>query len=298
MRQLLECGSLLPLFKKEQMASSVAIHICHAAGIDFQSAESCRNRERFVRCVGGAGTDDSVRTDFRLPILTASLFLHGMAWMLDSLAKMDAHHRLLLGFIVAAVVGLALRTHALWTASLATYDAFAFAILGLIWVTVAQTPRERIRAVAQRQDVGRTVIFMFVITVACAALFAVAFLIRTGKPAERHLSIHLVLALAAVVLSWLLMHAVFGLRYAHKFYDDSVISTAKHAGGLKFPEDDLPDYRDFTYFSFVIGMTCQVSDVSVTSRQMRRLVLLHGILSFGFNTVILALTINTVSSFL
>ena len=216
---------------------------------------------------------------------------------LDAIAKMDAHHRMLLGFILAAVVGLALHTHALWTASLATYDAFAFAILGLIWVTVTLTPREQIRAVAQRQDVGRTVIFIFVIIVACAALFAVAFLIRSGKP-ERHFSIHLLLALTTVVLSWLLMHAVFGLRYAHKFYDDSVAGAGKHAGGLNFPEDDLPDYRDFAYFSFVIGMTCQVSDVSVTSREMRRLVLVHGILSFGFNTAILALTINTVSSFL
>ena len=67
---------------------------------------------------------------------------------------------------------------------------------------------------------------------------------------------------------------------------------------LDFPGEERPDYRDFAYFSFVIGMTCQVSDVDVTSREMRRLVLLHGILSFGFNTVILALTINTVSSFL
>src|SRR2546421_155190 len=144
-----------------------------------------------------------------------------MPRVLDAIAKMDAHHRLLIGFIVAAVVALVLRTHALWTASLAT-----------------------------------------------------------------------------VVLSWLLMHAVFGLRYAHRFYDDSATSAQKHAGGLKFPEDELPDYRDFAYFSFVIGMTCQVSDVNVTSREMRRLVLLHGIFSFGFNTVIFALTINTVSSFL
>ena len=218
--------------------------------------------------------------------------------MLETIAKMDAHHRLLLGFVLAAVVGLSLRTHALWTASLATYDAFAFAILGLIWATVTLTPQDEIRAVAQRQDVGRTVIFIFVIIVACAALFAVAFLIRSGKPEEQHLSIHLLLALATIVLSWLLMHAVFGLRYAHRFYDDSAIDAEKHAGGLKFPEEDLPDYRDFAYFSFVIGMTCQVSDVDVTSREMRRLALLHGILSFGFNTVILALTINTVSSFL
>src|SRR5216110_2746069 len=225
-------------------------------------------------------------------------FYPGMARVLQTIAKMDAHHRLLLGFILAALVGLALRTQALWMVSLATYDAFAFVILGLIWVTVTLTPLEQIRAVAQRQDVGRTVIFIFVIIVACAALFAVAFLIRSGKPEERHLSIHLLLALATVVLSWLLMHAVFGLRYAHRFYDDSTTSAEEHAGGLKFPEDELPDYRDFAYFSFVIGMTCQVSDVSVTSREMRRLVLLHGILSFGFNTVILALTINTVSSFL
>ena len=221
-----------------------------------------------------------------------------MARMLEAIAKMDAHHRLLLGFVLAAVVGLSLRTHALWTASLATYDTFAFAILGLIWVTVTLTPQDEIRAVARRQDVGRTVIFIFVIIVACAALFAVAFLIRSGKPEEQHLSIHLLLALATIVLSWLLMHAVFGLRYAHRFYDDSAIDAEKHAGGLQFPEEDLPDYRDFAYFSFVIGMTCQVSDVDVTSREMRRLALLHGILSFGFNTVILALTINTVSSFL
>ena len=226
-------------------------------------------------------------------------FYPGMARVLQTIAKMDAHHRLLLGFIVAALVGLALRTQALWMVSLATYDAFAFVILGLIWVTVTLTPLEQIRKVARRQDVGRTVIFIFVIIVACAALFAVAFLIRSGKPEERYLfSIHLLLALATIVLSWLLMHAVFGLRYAHKYHGDDPNSADKNAGGLSFPEDDLPDYRDFAYFSFVIGMTCQVSDVDVTSREMRRLVLLHGILSFGFNTVILALTINTVSSFL
>ena len=140
-------------------------------------------------------------------------FYPGMVRVLQTIAKMDAHHRLLLGFIVAALVGLALRTQALWMVSLATYDAFAFVILGSIWVTVTLTPLEQIRAVAQRQDVGRTVIFIFVIIVACAALFAVAFLIRSGKPEQRHLfSIHLLLALATIVLSWLLMHAVFRLR--------------------------------------------------------------------------------------
>jgi uncharacterized membrane protein len=214
-----------------------------------------------------------------------------------AIARMDARHRMVCGLIVAAIVGLLVRAHALWTAALATYDTFAFVVLALMCLTIALTPVDRIRAVAQRQDVGRTVIFVFVVIVACAALFAVAFLIRHAKP-EQHLTIHLLLALATVVLSWLLMHAVFGLRYAHKFYGDSEIDSKKPAGGLDFPKENKPDYGDFAYFSYVIGMTCQVSDVQVTSGEMRRLVLLHGILSFGFNTVILALTINTVSSLL
>ena len=120
-------------------------------------------------------------------------------------------------------------------------------------------------------------------------------MIRAGKP-EHHLTRHLLLALVTVVLSWLLVHAVFGLRYAHKFYDDNDAITGSRTGGLDFPGEDSPDYRDFAYFSFVIGMTCQVSDVQVTSREMRRRVLQHGVLSFGFNTVILALTVNTVST--
>ena len=214
-----------------------------------------------------------------------------------AIARMDARHRMLCAFIAASIVGLVVRTHALWSAALATYDTFAFIVLALMCLTIALTPVDRIRAVAQRQDVGRTLIFVFIVIVSCAALFGVAFLIRHGKP-EPHLTIHLLLALATVVLSWLLMHAVFSLRYAHKFYGDSETDGEKHAGGLEFPVETLPDYRDFAYFSYVIGMTCQVSDVQVTSCEMRRLVLLHGILSFAFNTVILALTINTVSSLL
>ena len=98
-------------------------------------------------------------------------FYAGMARMLEAIAKMDAHHRLLLGFALAAVVGLSLRTHAVWTASLATYDTFAFAILGLIWVTVTLTPQDEIRAVAQRQDVGRARSFSSLLSLSRAPLF-------------------------------------------------------------------------------------------------------------------------------
>jgi uncharacterized membrane protein len=113
---------------------------------------------------------------------------------------MDAHHRVIIGVIATATVGFFLRIHPFWTASLAAYDAFAFANLSLIWVAVALTPFEQIPLVAQRQDAGRTIIFVVVIIAACAALFAVAFLIRAGKP-EHHFTRHLLLALVTVVLS-------------------------------------------------------------------------------------------------
>ncbi|MBV9009524.1 MAG: DUF1345 domain-containing protein [Verrucomicrobia bacterium] len=215
---------------------------------------------------------------------------------LGGIARLDAHHRVACALVAAGITGVALHSHPLWIISLATYDAFAFVCLLLIAIAVALTSCAQVRALAQKQDAGRTIIFALVVIATCAAVFAVAFLIHEGKPdAQRHFTLNLLLALTTVILSWLLMHSVFGLRYAHNFYGDNL---AKKCGGLQFPGEELPDYRDFTYFSFVIGMTCQVSDVQVTSREMRRLVLLHGVLSFAFNTIILALTINTVSSLL
>ena len=83
------------------------------------------------------------------------------------------------------------------------------------------------------------------------------------------------------------------MRYAHAYYrkrdDDQESSEGE---GVEFPDEKEPDFLDFAYFSFVIGMTCQVSDVQISSRGIRRLALVHGLLSFLFNTVILALTIN------
>jgi uncharacterized membrane protein len=95
------------------------------------------------------------------------------------------------------------------------------------------------------------------------------------------------------------MHTVFSLRYAHLFYRESGAAPSEGlAGGLAFPEEPEPDYLDFAYFAFVIGMTCQVSDVQITSRPIRHLALLHGVLSFAFNTVILALSVNIISGLL
>jgi uncharacterized membrane protein len=182
------------------------------------------------------------------------------------------------------------------TQLIATWDVFALCGLGLTWLTIVSTPQRALRARAREQDVSRFAIFVFVVVVASAALFALAFLIRTHSAALRGpvLTAHLLLALVTVASCWTLVHTIFGLRYAHIYYRDGD-DPAQHAGGLEFPGQRAPDYFDFAYYSFVIGMTCQVSDVQVTDRRLRRLTLVHGMLAFGFNTIILALLINTVS---
>jgi len=100
--------------------------------------------------------------------------------------------------------------------------------------------------------------------------------------------LHLTLAAATIFCSWCVVHTAFALHYAHEFY----------AGGggnrpcLEFPGGGQPDYVDFLYFSFVIGTTSQTADVSIASRSMRRLALLHGVIAFVFNTMLLALIVN------
>ena len=99
------------------------------------------------------------------------------------------------------------------------------------------------------------------------------------------------LAAATIMLSWTFIHTIFALHYAHEFYDADI------NGGLAFPGGAAePDYWDFVYFSFVIGMTSQVSDVGVTNQQLRRLVAAHGVVSFVFNATLLALTVNIAAS--
>ncbi len=216
------------------------------------------------------------------------------------IARQDARHRLVLSLVLAASVWFALKGHAhFWTQSIATWDAFAVCVLAFAWLTILTTSLDQLRLRAQTQDVSRKVIFMFVVAAACASFFAVGFLLYRTKGQSEHFPLHLSLSFLAVVSSWALVHTVFGLRYAHMFYGDSDDPLAQqHAGGLVFPDEDSPNYMDFVYFSFVIGMTFQVSDVQITSREIRRIVLLHGALSFGFSTIILALTINTISTLL
>jgi uncharacterized membrane protein len=224
-----------------------------------------------------------------------------MGRALDFISQLDARHRIIAGLAAAGVVFVALRRHVLIsTGAIASWDTFAFVVLVLAWLVIVRTPQARIRARATAQDVGRRVISLFVVVAASVALFAVGFLLGANRNVPQpHLTAHLLLTLSTVIFSWTLVHTVFGLHYAHVFYGDSdEPGQDRHAGGLDFPGQRPPNYFDFAYFAFVIGMTFQVSDVQITSRRLRRLSLLHSVLSFAFNTVILALLINTVSTLL
>src|SRR5262249_18458482 len=104
---------------------------------------------------------------------------------------------------------------------------------------------------------------------------------------DPHYALYVTLAIATVVLSWTFTHTIFALHYTHDYYGGG-----NRKGGLRFPEDRQPDYWDFVYFSFVIGMTFQVSDVAVTQKSTRRMVVAHGALSFFFTAAIIAMTVN------
>jgi uncharacterized membrane protein len=165
-------------------------------------------------------------------------------------------------------------------------------------LAVGMASPDRLRARARVQDASRWIIQGLIVLAAVASLAAVIALLKKadGETAPM-LAARIALAGGVVVLSWTLIHTVFAVHYAHSFYGDGPAPGPDDAGGLLFPGNDrVPDFWDFFYFSLVLGMTCQVSDVQITGKHMRRLASVHGALSFFFNTVILALTINLLVS--
>jgi uncharacterized membrane protein len=184
------------------------------------------------------------------------------------------------------------------TRGIAAWDIGAFAYLAvLLWLFVA-TPVDRMERNARAQQDGEWTLFWLVLAGAIASFVAIAGEFGSMKAAaadERNLKVALVAA--TLLLSWVVTQAAFALRYAHEFYSRTGDAAAVD-GGLQFPEEERPDYLDFFYFSAVLGMTFQVSDVQITSRKLRRLATVHGMLGFLFNTVIIALTVNLASGLL
>lgn len=227
--------------------------------------------------------------------------LHALHWS----ARLRSASRQLVALVPALLLVWLLRRPggvAPLTAWLCGWVGYCLILLTLFGILMRHLDADQTEQRASVDDPGGVVLFLLVNLACCASLFAVLLAVQSGHRligAERW--VHLMLVATSLALSWLLVHVAFALHYAREYYqaDASRVgegSGAPPRGGLDFPGGLKPDYPDFFYFSVVIGMTSQVSDVAISSRRMRRLATAHGMLSFAFNLVILALAINVLAS--
>ncbi|MBI2714416.1 MAG: DUF1345 domain-containing protein [Rhizobiales bacterium] len=206
------------------------------------------------------------------------------------------HDKLFISAAFGVVVLLALIPADWWMATklLVGWDAGVALYLALTHPVILRADIARIRRRAAEQDEGAYAILLLTIAATLASLVAIVFELGGFKQAPDGQAIaRVLLAMATILLSWSFVHTIFSFHYAHEYYGER---RDGKIGGLKFPGDAKPDYWDFLYFSLVIGMTSQVSDVAVTSKVIRRMVAIHGVLSFFFNVTVLALTVNIVSN--
>jgi uncharacterized membrane protein len=217
------------------------------------------------------------------------------AWYAKPVRIILAHRKLAAAIALGIVFYIALsnelrvttRLLLAWNVSVLIYLAAAIAV-------IRQCELSQVRRRAQVEDEGAALILALTLAAATAALAAI--FIELGAVRGQSASgWYVALAVVTGVLSWAFIHVIFAFHYAHEFYGDG---RDGQKGGLKFPAEERPDYLDFLYFSFVIGMTFQVSDVQVTSKTLRRVVVAHGAFSFFYNVAVLALMVNIGGEFI
>lgn len=211
--------------------------------------------------------------------------------------RLTAPQKLLISIVVGVVVFMLIpfRTTQVMPHILFAWDIFTLCLLILTWITFYTTPPLKIREQAHRQDDTRIVIFILVLVATSISMLAVLSILVNHNASLHDKALEVPTAVACMLLSWCLVHTIFTTRYAHIYYADDKIKKDVHAGGLDFPKEPHPDFVDFAYFSFTLGMTFQVSDVEISSKTIRRLALWHGFLSFGYNATIIALTVNIIA---
>ena len=190
------------------------------------------------------------------------------------------------GLVVAVVAGLTIG----WTyAPLAGWDVAALLFVVWVWLTVRRMDARRTGAHATREDPGRALSDVVLLVAAVASLVAVGYILVQGSGAESaRRNVLGGLAVGSIALSWFTVHTIYALRYARLYY-------VEEEGGVNFHQDASPDYQDFTYLAFTLGMTFQVSDTDLQSSEIRHTALRHALLSYLFGAVILAGTVNLVA---
>jgi len=175
-----------------------------------------------------------------------------------------------------------------------TWDVFALVFIICSWIIFFTRPVTEIKKLANKEDGSKLFVMISIIVSSFASMFAVLLLVISKEQPPGQEVLTVILAITGMVVSWIMVHTIFTFHYAHMYYftgkDDTPDGEA-----LDFPVTKDPDYLDFAYFSFVIGMTFQVSDVAINSRIVRRTALAHALLAFTLNTFVVALTINLIA---
>jgi uncharacterized membrane protein len=204
----------------------------------------------------------------------------------------------LVGTFVGSVMGIGVPSAGAAIHFISGWDSAGIALLSQAWWQIAHETPVETRKHAAREDPGRTAVWLIVLLTSTISLFAAGFVMRhahtISQQSNGSFCALLGLCLVAVVTAWFLTHTAYTLRYAHLYYRDD----DEGEGGLEFPGKADPSGFDFAYFAFTLGMCFQTSDVAVTSHQIRRAVLAHALLSFLFNTVVVAVAVNLVLGFL
>ena len=214
--------------------------------------------------------------------------------MREHLSTTTGPQRLLYGAAAAVAValvpwpmGLTARALAGWCAGVAVYQV-------LSWWLAETFDAQRTRERAQQLDQPNVVILVSMLVAVGVSVVAIAMLLQQVRQLSGWArGAHVALGLVALAGSWLMMHTIYAFHYAHRYYIDR--RDGSPDGGLDFPGKQEPDYFDFLYYAYVVGMTTQVSDVQATSREMRRITLVHSVLAFAFNMLVLALSVNVVA---
>jgi uncharacterized membrane protein len=193
---------------------------------------------------------------------------------------------LIVGVIATLITGLfgewAFAPTVGWCFSAAVYSSW-------VWIVIRSMDAAKTEEIASAEEPSRSIADLLVVILSLASLFSVAFVLVEASSSHGSMKVLLaVLALVSVALSWILLHTLFTLRYAVLYYNGS-------PGGIDFNQKEGPQYTDFAYLAFVLGMTYQVSDTNLTNHRMRTEVLKHSLLSFVFGSVILASTINLIA---
>jgi uncharacterized membrane protein len=211
--------------------------------------------------------------------------------------KLSAGIRVSIGSLFGVLVGLGISFihsgYTLWQpAVLLGWDAAVVLVLVSVSVSVWKLSPSETKKDALRVDPSVPLSELLVLTAGIAVLAAVGLLLAKAGNAHGGEKAYLIaLGVLSVALSWLMVHGIFTLRYARTYYGEP-------EGGIDFNEDDPPSYLDFAYLALTIGMTWQVSDTNLTTKQIRRVALIHALISYVFGAVIVALVINVVSSLL